>query len=78
MTQAVSWEARGEACEGGGVYSYQAWPQSYDHGPSHSYNAGTEYVGFSPTRQTLGGGEGVRCSVLLRKIIPVVSFSQEV
>ena len=25
----------------------------YDPRPSHPYNAGTEYVGFSPTRQTL-------------------------
>ena len=25
----------------------------YDHRPSHPYNAGTEHVGFSPTRQTL-------------------------
>ena len=24
-----------------------------DHRPSHPYYAGTEYVGFSPTRQTL-------------------------
>ena len=28
-------------------------PQSYDHGPSHPCNAGTEHIGFSPTRQTL-------------------------
>ena len=31
---------------------YHAWPQSYDHGPSHPYNAGTEHVGFSLTRPT--------------------------
>ncbi|CAN0422214.1 unnamed protein product, partial [Laminaria digitata] len=24
----------------------------YYHRPSHPYNAGTEHVGFSPTRQT--------------------------
>ena len=38
---------------GGGVYSVCAWPQSYDHRPSHPYYAGTEHVGFSPIRQTL-------------------------
>ena len=37
----------------GGVYSVCAWPQLYDLRPSHSYDAGTEHVGFSPTRQTL-------------------------
>ena len=25
----------------------------YGHRPSHPYNAGTEYVGFLPTKQTL-------------------------
>ena len=35
------------------VYPCHAWPWSYDHRPSHPYNAGTEHVGFSPTRQTL-------------------------
>ena len=38
---------------GGGLYSCDAWPWLYDHRPSHPYNAGTEHVGFSPTRQTL-------------------------
>ena len=38
---------------GGGVYSVCAWPYWYDHRPSHPYYAGTEHVGFSPTRQTL-------------------------
>ena len=28
-------------------------PLSYDHRPSHPHNAGTEHVGFSPTRQAL-------------------------
>ena len=36
----------------------------YDHRPSHPYNAGTEHVGFSPTRQTLlapSAKRSVRC-----------------
>ena len=37
----------------GGVCSCLAWPQSYDHRPSHPYKTGTEHVGFSPTRETL-------------------------
>ena len=37
----------------GVVYSVCAWPQSYDHRPSHPYHAGKEHVGISPTRQTL-------------------------
>ena len=36
-----------------GVYSVCAWPSCYDHRPSHPYYAGTEHVGFSPTKQTL-------------------------
>ena len=36
-----------------GCTRYHAWPQLYDHRPSHPYNAGTEHVGFSRTRQTL-------------------------
>ena len=49
----VRW-AGGEGGEGGGagVKSVCAWPWSYDHRPSHSYYAGTEHVGFSPTTQT--------------------------
>ena len=44
----------GTGGEVGGVGTrYHAWPKSYDHGPSHLYNAGTEHVGYSPTRQTL-------------------------
>ena len=39
--------------KGGRVYSCHAWPQSYGHRPSHPCHAGTEHVGFSPTRQTL-------------------------
>ena len=35
----------------GVVYSVCAWPQSYDHRPSHPFYAGTEHVGVSPTRQ---------------------------
>ena len=33
-----------------------AWPYSYDHRPSHPYYAGTEHVGFSPTRRSRGRG----------------------
>ena len=47
---AVGMLRRGER---GGLYSYHAWPQSYDHRPSHPYNAGTEHVGFSRTTQKL-------------------------
>ena len=38
---------------GGGGYSVCAWPHFYGHRPSHPYYAGTEHVGFSPTRETL-------------------------
>ena len=53
----------GKERERGGVYSVCAWPQSYDHIPSHPYHAGTEHVGFSPIRQITnqadrGGGGG--------------------
>ena len=27
-----------------GCFHYHAWPKSYDHRPSHPYNAGTEHV----------------------------------
>ena len=40
------------ARRGGGVRACHASPQSHDHSPSHPYNAGTEHVGLSPTRQT--------------------------
>ena len=54
---------------GGECTRYSAWPYSYGRRPSHAYNARTEYVGFSSTRQTLlassakggwdgGGGSG--------------------
>ena len=36
-----------------GVCAYVMHGRSHDHGPSPPYNAGTEHVGFSPTRQTL-------------------------
>ena len=42
----------------GGVHDIHAWSQSYDHRSSHSYNAGTKYVGFSPTKQRVGWGRG--------------------
>ena len=38
---------------GGAGFSVRAWPQSYDHRPSHLYCAGTEHVRFSPTRQIM-------------------------
>ena len=49
--------------QGAGYLCY-GWPMSYDHRPSHPYYAGTEHVGFSPTRQTrlAGGGGGRRKS----------------
>ena len=34
-------------------FRYYAWLYSYDRRSSHPYNAGTEHVGLSPTRQTL-------------------------
>ena len=43
------------------VCSFCAWPQSYDHRPSHPYYAGTEHVGFhQPGRYCLHqrGGRG--------------------
>ena len=40
-------------CRGWGVTHCHALSQSYDPRPSHPYNAGTERVGFSSTRQTL-------------------------
>ena len=40
-----------QGARGGGVFSLCML--SYDHRPSHPYYAGTEHVGFSPTRQTL-------------------------
>ena len=44
-----TWPGR-EGGVGGGGSSSHAW---YGHIPSHSYNAGTEHVGFSATRQAL-------------------------
>ena len=40
--------------QGGGVLiiMHGRSRNSYDHRPSHPYNAGTEHVGFSSTRQT--------------------------
>ena len=32
--------------ERGGSIHYHVWPWSYDHRPSHPYNAGTEHVGL--------------------------------
>ena len=52
------------ARQGGGVCSCHAWPWSYDHRPSHPYNAGTEHVGFSPTRQTLPAPSAKRREVI--------------
>ena len=48
----------------GGVPEIHTWPSSYDHRPSHPYNADTEHDGFSPTRQTLlaQARSTVRCS----------------
>ena len=52
----VSWSRL--ELEGGGVYSFHVWSPSpsdyYSDIPSHSYNAGTEHVGFSPTRRRGG------------------------
>ena len=41
-------------CARGGMECshYHEWQWSDDHRPSHPYNAGTEYVGLSRTRQT--------------------------
>ena len=53
---------------GGGTH-YHAWPSSYDHRPSHPYNAGTEHVGFHrPGRHRLRQTRtAVRCSASLMK-----------
>ena len=37
----------------GGVYPCHAWPSRYNHRPLHPHKAGTEHVGFPPTRHTL-------------------------
>ena len=50
---AVSAFSRSPLAVGRGVLDIHAWPLSYERRPSHPYNAGTEHVGFSPTRQTL-------------------------
>ena len=34
------------------MYAMHGRSRIYDHRLSHPYNAGTEHVGFSPTRQT--------------------------
>ena len=46
-----------------GGYSVCAWPQSYGHRPSHPYYAGTEDVGFLPTRQALNASSAKRREV---------------
>ena len=53
----------GGVAEAGGVYSFHAWPQSYDHRPLHPSNAGTEPVGFLPTRLTLFASSAIRREV---------------
>ena len=40
-------------CRGGEGCTRQNAGGAYHHRPSHLYNAGTEHVGFSTTRQTL-------------------------
>ena len=46
------------------MYSCYAQAQSYDHRPSHPYNAGTEHVRFPPTTQTLLASRAKRREVL--------------
>ena len=46
-----SMSSRGEGRGEGGTHVMRG----SDRGPSHPYNAGTEHLGFPPTRQTLGG-----------------------
>ena len=46
------------------MYLCHAWPQSYDHRSSHSYNTGTERVRFSPTRQIILAPSAKRGGVL--------------
>ena len=50
--------------EGGGGTHVMPDPQSYDHRPSHPYNAGTKHVGFPSTRQTLLAPSAKRRDVL--------------
>ena len=42
------------------MYSYHAWPKSYDHRPSHPYNAGTEHVGFFTDQADIGGTAAIK------------------
>ena len=49
---------------GGGRTRSHAWPESYNHRPSHPYNAGTEHVGFF-TDQTKGGVYSISCMAVV-------------
>ena len=56
---------------GSGCAHCHAWPQSYDHRPSHPSNAGAERVGFSTAMQTLlepSAKRNVRCSASRMKV----------
>ena len=55
-THGIRDQGIGERRGGGGVYSIFMHGRiriAIGYGPSHSYYAGTEHVGFSPTRHTL-------------------------
>ena len=49
---------------GGGGARYHAWAWSCDDRPSHLYNAETEHVGFSPTKQTFPAPSARRHEVM--------------
>ena len=56
MTQATGEEREGEGRRGGGkggLLNIMHGHSRMIHRPSHLYNAGTKYVGFSPAKQTL-------------------------
>ena len=55
------------------MYPCRAWQQSYDHRPSHPYEAETEHVGFSPARQTSVGVISIR--FFLRVMLEVHGYS---
>lgn len=51
---------KSDATLGRGGGACHAWHLSYDNESSHSCNAGTEHVGFSPSRQASRTGRGGR------------------
>ena len=75
-TEAIQYRIRSRRAEGGGGCT------QFVHGrsrmairPSHPYYAGTEHVGFSPTRQTLLAPSAKRRAVLGREVMQILHFA---